>query len=489
VADDRVLSGGVVYRCKVAHTNQAPPNATYWEVWNINASMAVGDVYDMTIGANTWRFAVGAISHVAGVITLTIGAYFDALGTVSDGAGTLRYGGQTACFAKSGNIHWNGGGGGQHLKADFVFGAANSGTDTVCNSNWESSRRAWMHTSQTPGGTKHVTWKDNRFAGNEVLDCDFNTILMQMPGSTVISGGCLGDPNFETNCKIVYAHNSGANQQNSALTVEHLSIANEDATSVQDLFPNAPPTTSRNNKWTTTGTTAVFNDVALVKTFAGAGTRTLEMVYPEHKVTIDDTTTFVFNGLPTRSPRRIHLINAGNDAVTWPTITWLTGSAPQSGWIEVWTDGTTVWGAASGSPTAQGASLYRNASAVTIVATGSYQDLTDFSGQNHTASGVTVSVGSGTITINETGLWEVAYAIDIEADTTGSLLFRLARDGSGALGSDTKLNLTATATPVRAVGVMQLTCAATEVLKLQFSFTAAAVVTAANGHFTVKRLG
>lgn len=31
---DKVVLSSVTYRCKLAHTNQTPPNTTYWEVWN-----------------------------------------------------------------------------------------------------------------------------------------------------------------------------------------------------------------------------------------------------------------------------------------------------------------------------------------------------------------------------------------------------------------------------------------------------------------------
>ncbi|MEY5098100.1 MAG: hypothetical protein RJA36_819, partial [Pseudomonadota bacterium] len=31
VVGDQVLQGGQLYRCRLAHTNQTPPNATYWE--------------------------------------------------------------------------------------------------------------------------------------------------------------------------------------------------------------------------------------------------------------------------------------------------------------------------------------------------------------------------------------------------------------------------------------------------------------------------
>ena len=33
VVGDVVVLAGIMYRCKSGHTNQTPPNATYWDVF------------------------------------------------------------------------------------------------------------------------------------------------------------------------------------------------------------------------------------------------------------------------------------------------------------------------------------------------------------------------------------------------------------------------------------------------------------------------
>lgn len=96
---DVVSKAGVIYRCILAHTNQAPPNATYWTAETTGGSYtdeqaqdAVGDILaDDTTLDFTYDDATPSITAVVKGVRESGGAKL-AMGAVSDGQYLRRVG-------------------------------------------------------------------------------------------------------------------------------------------------------------------------------------------------------------------------------------------------------------------------------------------------------------------------------------------------------------------------------------------------------------
>jgi hypothetical protein len=69
---ETALSGGITYQCISNHTNQVPPNATYWQVYDTsggaNSKPGVWKIHDNTITQAGVAFTGDAVIHVSGLV-------------------------------------------------------------------------------------------------------------------------------------------------------------------------------------------------------------------------------------------------------------------------------------------------------------------------------------------------------------------------------------------------------------------------------------
>jgi hypothetical protein len=389
-------------------------------------SSHVGCVFEFTATGATFAFDVSAVATVGGTTTLTIGAYYyDPLAGIGTGAGTLRYGGQSTLNALSGNARFKGGGGGINLKADAVFGITNGSPHSLIDANWESSRRFFQTYAQAAGGTKGLIVRGNRFSGDELKAWNTHSILVQSPCNVDCSDNFLGEIN---DFYVQYAFGTGINQEMAMFSFRNNEICNAEVAGPDELFLTSPPTDCYNNRLYNDDSASYtrFDAVPWKKTSV-SGAYQLEMVFPELDIELDGATTFTFSGLPSRSRRWMHLINTALDAVTWPTITWIGGSAPAltgDDWLIFWKEeGGTVWGwhvqagGSGGSSTPQYACMH-----YTSGYSGPWRDIKPYDGETVTPSGIADSTTDGTVTVDTDGTYHITVNLDIDFTHNGNEL-------------------------------------------------------------------